>query len=135
MWSPKGRAFARARARSDTPPRSGFSPTRGGIRMPRSLACACDLLSDHHPCRLQQGIRDQANHRRHGNEKRVADLPTEENGERDKADEGREPVANGNATEQHAGSEYGPDRGCEGSPDEAFDVRVGAVAQQERGGY
>src|SRR5712675_2124396 len=55
------------------------------------------LVDVHHPGRLQQRERDQANDCRRGNQKWVADFPAEQNRERNHPDQDREPVSDRDA--------------------------------------
>ena len=100
----------------------------GRPRKPRESVIG--RLFDHHPCRLQQRIGDQADHRRGGDQKRVVHFPAEQDRERSHADQRRQPVANGDAAEQDAGAEDGSDRGRIGAADKALDIRVRSVPRE-----
>ena len=66
------------------------------------------VLSDHHPCRLQQWEGDQADQSSCGDEQGIADLPSEQNSKGRNTDRHGQPIADRNSPEQDAGAEDGP---------------------------
>src|SRR5258708_39284930 len=67
-------------------------------------------LFHHDPAWLEQRERDQANDRRHRYKKRVADLPAEKDTERSETNQHREPITDGDSTQQDAGAKNRSDR-------------------------
>src|SRR5690242_943828 len=86
-----------------------------------------DLL-DHHPGRLQQWEGDKPNTGRNGKEQGIAHLPAEQDAERSDTDQGGQPIANGNAPEQNAGTQNGADGSAVGALDEPLQVGTIAMA-------
>src|ERR1700730_4075655 len=89
------------------------------------------FLFDHHPCRLQQRERDQADQSGSGDEQRIADPPSEQNGKGRDTDRHGQPIADRNLPEQDAGAEDGPDCGRIGAFDEALNIRIAAMPRQD----
>src|SRR5260221_11478968 len=73
-------------------------------RKATARACFPDLVH-HHPPRLQDRIRDQTDDRGRGDQERIAHLPAEQHGERDDADQRRQPVADRDLSKQDAGAQ------------------------------
>ncbi len=116
-----------------------FRPRRGTGRShdrpcrPR-IADNDAMLVNHHPGRLQHRKCDQADHRGCRDQERIADLPAEQNGERDHPDQGGQPVADRDASEQDTGAEDGSDRCRVRAFDESLDIGIAAMAGQQRRG-
>src|ERR1700735_4661108 len=86
--------------RVKTSPSMGSLPERGGEHLdgdpsdgeaanPQSRSCSDGYfrrLMHHHPARLQNGKRDQADDRGCRDQQRIADLPAEQDGERHDSD-------------------------------------------------
>src|SRR5262245_52992719 len=70
----------------------------------RVVCCAscCSFSFGHDPSRLQERIGNQSDDRSHGDESRIADLPAKQDRKRDHADEGGQPIADGDTAEQEA---------------------------------
>src|SRR5262249_51887436 len=92
-------------------------------------------LFDHHPCRLQQRERDEANHRRDRHEQWIVHFPEEENCQRRHRDESGQPIADCDLSEQNAGAQDRSDRRAISALYEALDIRIASVTQQKRGGH
>jgi hypothetical protein len=76
------------------------------------------FLFDHHPCRQQQRERNQADQSSRGDEQRIADLPSDQNGKGRDTDRQGQPIADRNSPEQDAGAKDGSDGGRLGAFDE-----------------
>ena len=90
------------------------------------------FLFHHHPCRLQQRERDQADQSSCRDEQGIADLPSEQNGKGSNTDSHGQPIADRDSPEQDAGAEDGPDRGRIGALDEALNIRIAAMPREHR---
>src|SRR5258708_5477963 len=83
------------------------------------------------PAGLKQRKGDEADESRRRHQRRIADFPAEQNADADKADERRQPGADGNPAEQDRGAEDRADRRGIGAFDEALDIGIGAMADED----
>src|SRR5262249_12496190 len=88
---------------------------------------------ERYPGRLQQRVSDQSDHRGHGNEKRIADLPSEQHAKGNETDRRRQPVADRDFSQEETGAEDRADRGGIGTLYKSLHVRVGPMPGQQRG--
>ena len=95
-------------------------------------ALSPSFLFDHHPCRLEQWERDQADQSSCGDEQGIADLPSERNGKGRNTDSHGQPIADRYSPQQDAGAEDGPDRGRIGSLDETLNIRIATMPREHR---
>src|SRR6185437_8874717 len=105
---------------------SGIDRSLTGRRLP---------LSDHHPARLQNRIRDQTHDGRCRDECGIVHFPAEQNGKRYNADQSREPVTDSDFAEQEARAENGADRGRVSAFDETLYVGVAAMPRKQWRSY
>src|SRR5262249_31744563 len=87
---------------------------------------------DHDPVRLEQWESDQSDNCRRADQQRVADLETEHDREAAQPDQHREPIADRDFAEQHASPEDGADRRGISALDETLNIRVVAMAREDR---
>src|SRR5215470_16651042 len=92
----------------------------------------CAPLFDINPAGLQQREGDQTNHSGRCDEKRVADLEAEQDCEAAKSHEHGEPIADRDLAEQNARAEDRADGGGIGALYKSFDIRIGAMPDQDR---
>src|ERR1700722_1357514 len=128
--------FSQALGKDLSPPRRrrrylGLMAGRlGRPRKPRESVIG--RLFYHPPCRLQNRIRNQSHDCGCRDQQGVAHFPAEENGERDNANQRRQPVANGDPAKQDAGAEDRADRRTIGAANKALHVRIFTVAREQR---
>src|SRR5262249_56721308 len=75
---------------------------------------------------------DEADEGGAGHAQRIATLPAEEDDEAADCNEGREPVADRDLSQEDAGTEYRADGGGVGALDESLDIRVLTVTHHDR---
>src|SRR5215470_11737536 len=92
----------------------------------------CAPLFDINPAGLQQREGDQTNHSGRCDEKRVADLEAEQDCKAAKSHEYGEPIADRDLAEQNARAEDRADGGGIGALYKPFDIRIGAMPDQDR---
>src|SRR5581483_10887637 len=84
------------------------------------------------PGGLKQWIGDQTDDRRNCDQKQAARLPAKQDGERPPTDNGGKRIADGDASKQKAGPQYGADGRRISSADETLNVAIGAMPHEQR---
>src|SRR5262245_42641285 len=109
----------------------GSSRARRDDRSDPDAASRASLYED--PLRLEKWKRDEADDRRGGDEHGSADLPAKQHDQTAQCHHGREPVADRDLAQEHAGPKDGADGGGVCAVDKALHVGVLPVTNEDRG--